>query len=90
MFIYKYGRVIVMITLLSLTSCYDYEKYYKVKFKYRIGEFVHHRVSGDKILIIDTIRYYDSIGDDNRVELLYKGINSAENENTYNEIELKN
>lgn len=82
------GGLIVMISLLSLTSCCDYENAYKVKFKYKIGEFVQHRVSEDKILIIDTIRSYDCIGDDSKVELGYRGINSAENENYYNEIEL--
>ena len=70
-------RKLILLSLLSLTSCCDHEKAYKVKFKYKIGEFVQHRVSGDKILIIDTIRYYDCIADDNKVELNYRGINSV-------------
>ena len=50
------GGMIFMITLLLLGSCCDYEMYQKKQFKYKIGEFIHHRVSEDKILIVDTIR----------------------------------
>ena len=85
------GGTIFMITLLLLGSCScpDEEVIYKNNFKYKVGQFVHHRVSEDKILIVDTIRNYDCLCDDGNVELMYRGINSAENENVYKEIELK-
>ena len=83
------GGMIFMITLLLLGSCCDHEMYQKKQFKYKIGEFIHHRVSEDKILIVDTIRDYDCLCDDGNVELMYRGINSSENENVYKEVELK-
>jgi hypothetical protein len=84
------GGMIFMISLLLLGSCScpDEEVIYKNNFKYKVGQFVHHRVSEDKVLIIDTMRYYDCSSDTD-VELMYRGINSAENENVYTEIELK-
>jgi len=85
------GGMIFMITLLLLGSCDcpDKEVLYKKNFKYKPGQFVHHRVSEDKILIMDTMRYYDCSSETD-IELMYRGINSAENENVYTEIELTN
>jgi hypothetical protein len=82
--------VTIMVTLLSVSSCScpDEENLYNKKFTYKPGDFVYHKVSEDKILITDTMRYYDCTSETD-IELIYTGINSSENENTYSEIELR-
>jgi major membrane immunogen (membrane-anchored lipoprotein) len=57
------GGMIFMITLLLLGSCGCSDKeYYKQKFKFKNGDFVTHKVSGSKILIIDTLRFNNDCG----------------------------
>jgi hypothetical protein len=82
--------VTVLVTLFSLSSCDcpDEENLYKKKFTYKPGDFVYHKVSGDKVLITDTMRYYDCTSETD-VELIYIGINSAEDEKSYSEITLR-
>ena len=77
----------MFITTLFLTGCgCSDEEFYKPKFKFKPGEFVTHKVSGDKILITDTIR--DNYECDCKVVLWYYGVNSREENNSYDEIEL--
>jgi len=79
--------VVMFITTLILTSCgCSDEEFYKPKFKFKPGEFVTHKVSGDKILITDTIRSNSECGC--KVVLWYYGVNSREENNSYDEIEL--
>jgi major membrane immunogen (membrane-anchored lipoprotein) len=83
------GMVTVFVTILLLTGCCSDEEYYKQKFKFKPGEFVTHKVSEDKILITDTIRFHEPGCECNDVTLYYDGVNSVENDNRYDEIELK-
>jgi hypothetical protein len=79
--------VVMFVTTLFLTGCgCSDEEYYKRKFKFIPGDFVTHKVSGDKILITDTSRFNSECGCN--VVLEYYGVNSAENNNLYEEIEL--
>ena len=79
--------VVMFITTLILTSCgCSDEEFYKPKFKFKPGEFVTHKVSGDKILITDTLRFNTKCGCN--VVLEYYGVNSTEENNSYEEIEL--
>ncbi len=82
-----FGVVMTLITTLFLGSCCDNQQIYKKQFKYKIGDIVTHKVSGYKILITDTVRRYDCCGDD-VVTLYYYGVNSKEEGNSYEEIEL--
>jgi hypothetical protein len=82
------GMVTILVTILFLTGCgCSDEEYYKRKFKFSPGDFVTHKVSGSKILIIDTLRYNPDCGC--KVELEYVGVNSEEFDDRYGEIELK-
>ena len=79
--------VVMFVTTLFLTGCgCSDEEYYKQNFKFKPGDFVTHKVSGDKILITDTLRHNTDC--DCRVVIQYYGVNSAENDNLYEEIEL--
>ena len=79
--------VVVFVTTLFLTGCgCSDEEYYKRKFKFKPGDFVTHKVSGDKILITDTLRFNTECGCS--VSLEYYGVNSSEDNNSYEEIEL--
>jgi hypothetical protein len=81
------GMVTVLVTILFLTGCgCSDEEYYKQKFKFKNGDFVTHKVSGSKILIIDTLRFNNDCGCE--VELEYLGVNSKELNERYKEIEL--
>lgn len=84
------GMVTIFVTILLLTGCCGCsdEEFYKQQFKFKPGEFVTHKVSEDKVLITDTIRTFSDCGCD-EVTLYYEGVNSAENDNSYDEIELK-
>jgi hypothetical protein len=83
------GMVTILVTILFLTGCgCSDEEYYKRKFKFSPGDFVTHKVSGSKILIIDTLRYNPDCGC--KVELEYVGVNSEELNDRYGEIELIN
>lgn len=82
------GGIIIMTFLLFLTSCgCNDEEFYKQKFKFNPGDFVTHKVSGSKILIIDTLRINGDC--ECKVELDYYGVNSEELNDRYGEIELK-
>jgi hypothetical protein len=82
------GMVTVLVTILFLTSCRcNDEEFYKRKFKFNPGDFVTHKVSGSKILIIDTLRTNNELCECN-VELDYYGVNSEELNGRYEEIEL--
>ena len=79
--------VVMIVTTLFLTSCgCNDEEYYKQNFKFKPGDFVTHKVSGEKILITDTLRFNTECGC--RVSLEYYGVNSSEDNNYYEEIEL--
>jgi hypothetical protein len=81
------GGMVIMAFLLFLTSCgCNDEEFYKRKFKFNPGDFVTHKVSGNKILIIDTLRYNPDCGC--KVVLEYVGVNSEELNERYGEIEL--
>ena len=81
------GMVTVLVTLLFLTGCgCSDEEFYKRKFKFSPGDFVTHKVSGNKILIIDTLRNNNDCGCGE--ELDYFGVNSEEVNERYGEIEL--
>ena len=83
------GVVTVLVTILFLTSCRcNDEEFYKRKFKFNPGDFVTHKVSGSKILIIDTLRFNGDC--ECKVELDYYGVNSKELNDRYGEIELIN
>jgi|LakMenEpi03Aug12_release.lakeMendotaPanAssembly.Ray.scaffolds.fasta_scaffold544176_2 hypothetical protein len=83
------GGMVIMTFLLFLTSCgCNDEEFYKRKFKFNPGDFVTHKVSGSKILIIDTLRFNGDC--ECKVELDYYGVNSKELNDRYGEIELIN
>ena len=83
------GMVTILVTILFLTGCgCSDEEYYKRKFKFSPGDFATHKVSGNKILITDTIRHNYGCGCE--VELIYIGVNSEEVNEHYLEIELSN
>ena len=74
--------MVVSIMLVLFNSC---EIDYSIKFKYVPGDIVHHKMSGGKVMITDTIRTCGCGGED---KIKYMGINSKEELKQYREIEL--
>jgi hypothetical protein len=76
--------VVIILSVFLLTSCdcgCDTVKYGKHKFNK--GDIVHHKVSNQKLLIVDTVRMSEC-------ELSYNVVNSEEEHDYYvSEIELK-